>query len=63
MFLHLLKTDDNPEGVDADVFEGIKRAITAASPGLNAEEINAELLSFLGERAMSNRESLKLPRG
>jgi non-heme chloroperoxidase len=26
---YLLKTDDNPEGVDADVFEGIKKAITA----------------------------------
>jgi len=25
----LLKTDDNPEGVDASVFEGIKKAITA----------------------------------
>src|SRR5689334_19535336 len=26
---YLLKTDDNPEGVDVDVFEGIKKAITA----------------------------------
>jgi non-heme chloroperoxidase len=29
----LLKTDDNPEGVDAEVFDGIKAAVIADRPG------------------------------
>jgi hypothetical protein len=32
----LLKTDDNPEGVDGQVFEGIKAAIVKDRYGVNA---------------------------
>ena len=33
----LLKTDDNPDGVDADVFEGIKEGISKDRPGFFRE--------------------------
>jgi hypothetical protein len=49
---YLLKTDDNSEGVDADVFEGIKKAITADCPhdatGVRVRELPVKIENLLG---------------
>ena len=47
----LLKTDDNPEGVDASVFEGIKKAVAADRYAFFTEFFKTlQLGSFLGNR-------------
>ena len=38
----LLKTDDNPEGVDGEVFEGIKAAIVARSSRKSVSQVSTQ---------------------